>query len=273
MKTVKAVNLDMKDTQAAISKVSVYYNNVNDRATAVEFGTVENIETSTVAVAGERTLVEGDNYFWVTADIKADAPAEAVVDAKLVSLTDDNDAIIAVENGDPEGQRVVKYIYLMESGTKVVTVTEPLLFYDDGGADGKLTKGFKGTVTFVPGRDNSAVQINTLSTFSIGSGKMMIYSGREANADNILGKVTGYSTTNGPANLVSKAEDGSLTVVFEANSTASTLDGWEMEVSLHEKTPFTIESIEVANTTDPLMRNSTGAPMQQLHLAVRPSMP
>ena len=268
MKTVKAVNLDMKDTQAAISKVSVYYNNVNDRATAVEFGTVENIEASTVAVAGERTLVEGDNYFWVTADIKADAPAEAVVDAKLVSLTDDNDAIIAVENGDPEGQRVVKYIYLMESGTKVVTVTEPLLFYDDGGADGKLTKGFKGTVTFVPGRDNSAVQINTLSTFSIGSGKMMIYSGREANADNILGKVTGYSTTNGPANLVSKAEDGSLTVVFEANSTASTLDGWEMEVSLHEKTPFTIESIEVANTTDPLMRNSTGAPMQQLHLAV-----
>ena len=266
--TVKAVNLDLKDSHAAVSKVSVYYNNVNDRASAVAFGTVENPEASAVTVNGERDLAEGGNYFWVTADIKADAPAETVVDAKLVSLTDDNNAVITVENGDPTGERVVKYLYVMESGSKVVTVTEPMLFYDDGGKDGKLTKGFKGTVTFVPGRDNSAVQINTLSTFSIGSGKMMVYSGREANADNILGKVTGYSTTTGPANLVSKAEDGSLTVVFEANTTASTLDGWEMEVSLHEKTPFTIESIDVANTTDPVMRNSVGSPMQQLHLTV-----
>ena len=268
VKTIKAINLDLKNTQNAVNKVSVYYNNVNDRTSAVPFGSVESIETSTVVVNGERALAEGNNYFWVTADIKADAPAEAVVDVKLVSMTDAVDAVTAVENGDPAGERVVKYLYIMESGTKVVTVTEPMLFYDDGGKDGKLTKGFKGTVTFVPGRENSAVQINTLNTFSIGSGKMYVYSGREVNADNILGKVTGYSTTTGPDNLVSKAEDGSLTVTFEANTTATTLDGWEMEVSLHEKTPFTIESVEVVNTTDAVMRNSQDNVMQQLHLTV-----
>ncbi|MBR6283872.1 MAG: DUF4465 domain-containing protein [Muribaculaceae bacterium] len=266
--TIKAVNLDLKDTHTAVSKVSVYYNNVNDRTTAVPFGSVENLEASAVTVTGERDLTEGSNYFWMTVDVKADAPAETAIDAKLMSLTDANDTVTTIENGDPAGERVVKYLYVMESGSKVVTVTEPMLFYDDGGKDGNITKGFKGTVTFVPGRDNSAVQINTLNTFSIGSGKMMIYSGREANADNILGKVTGYSTTTGPANLVSKAEDGSLTVVFEANTTATTLAGWEMEVSLHEKTPFTIETVEVANITDPVMRNSTGSTMQQLHLTV-----
>ncbi len=266
--TISAIDIDLKNTQAAIDKVSVYYNNENNRESAVAFGAVEHPESSTVTVNGERALAEGHNYFWVAVDVKADAAAEALVDAKLVSLTATNGAVTNIENGDPAGERVVKYIYTMQSGTNVVTVTEPLLFYDDGGADGKLTKGFKGTVTFVPGRDNSAVQINTLSTFSIGSGKMMIYSGREANADNVLGKVTGYSTTTGPDNLVSKAADGSITVVFEANASASTLDGWEMEVSLHEKTPFTVETVEVANTTDPVMRNTVGSVMQQLHLVV-----
>ena len=266
--TVKDINLDLKNTQAAISKVSVFYNNTNDRASAVEFGAVENPEASAITVSGERELAEGNNYWWVNVDIKADAAAESVVDAKLVSIVDAAGTTTTIENGDPEGNRVVKYIYLMQEGNNIVTVTEPLLFYDDGGADGKLTKGFKGTVTFVPGRDNSAVQINTLNTFSIGSGKMMIYSGREANEENILGKITGYSTTTGPANLVSKAEDGSMTVVFEANSSASTLDGWEMEVSLHEKTPFTIEAIDVANTTDDVMRNSQDNVMQQIKLNV-----
>lgn len=266
--TVKDINLDLKNTQVAISKVSVFYNNTNDRASAVEFGAVENPEASAITVSGERELAEGNNYWWVNVDIKADAAAESVVDAKLVSIVDAAGTTTTIENGDPEGNRVVKYIYLMQEGNNIVTVTEPLLFYDDGGADGKLTKGFKGTVTFVPGRDNSAVQINTLNTFSIGSGKMMIYSGREANEENILGKITGYSTTTGPANLVSKAEDGSMTVVFEANASASTLDGWEMEVSLHEKTPFTIEAIDVANTTDDVMRNSQDNVMQQIKLNV-----
>ena len=267
--TVKDINLDLKNTQAAISKVSVFYNNTNDRASAVEFGAVENPESSAITVSGERELAEGNNYWWVNVDIKADAAAESVVDAKLVSIVDAAGTTTTIENGDPEGNRVVKYIYLMQEGNNIVTVTEPLLFYDDGGADGKLTKGFKGTVTFVPGRDNSAVQINTLNTFSIGSGKMMIYSGREANEENILGKITGYSTTTGPANLVSKAEDGSMTVVFEANASASTLDGWEMEVSLHEKTPFTIETIEVASTNTDVMRNSQDNVMQQIKLNVR----
>ena len=266
--TVKDINLDLKNTQAAISKVSVFYNNTNDRASAVEFGAVENPEASAITVSGERELAEGNNYWWVNVDIKADAAAESVVDAKLVSIVDAAGTTTTIENGDPEGNRVVKYIYLMQEGNNIVTVTEPLLFYDDGGADGKLTKGFKGSVTFVPGRDNSAVQINTLNTFSIGSGKMMIYSGREANEENILGKITGYSTTTGPANLVSKAEDGSMTVVFEANSSASTLDGWEMEVSLHEKTPFTIETIEVASTNTDVMRNSQDNVMQQIKLNV-----
>ncbi len=263
--TIKGINLDLKDSQTAISKVSVYYNNENDREGAVVFGSVENPETSAVTINGERELAEGNNYWWVTVDVKADAEAEALVDAKLVSIADAAGNVTSVENGDPEGNRVVKYIYLLEEGNNVVVVTNPLMFYDDGGPDGKVSKGFTGTVTFIPGRENSAVELNTQGTFSIGSGYMYVYNGQEANDDNLVAR---YGTTNGPVNVVSKAEDGAITVYYKGNSTATTLDGWAIAVSLHEKTPYAIESVEATATTENVNRNMSDALMQQLKVNV-----
>ncbi len=266
-KVINKINLDLKGSEASVSKVNVLYNNQNDYASAIAFGSIENPTSSEVEITGEQALAEAANYFWVTVDVKADAEAEAEVDAKLVSLTDADGVVTTVENGDPEGVRVVKYIFLMQPDTTVITITNPLMFYDDGGADGKLSANLSGVVIFVPGVDNSAVQLDTKGTFSIGSGKMMIYSGQGVDANNILGTVTGYSTTNGPVGLISKSEDGAITVDFKGNS-ATTLDGWAIEVSLHEKTPYTIESIAVANTTDDVMRNSQDNVMQQLKLEV-----
>ncbi|MBQ4008608.1 MAG: hypothetical protein II603_08720, partial [Muribaculaceae bacterium] len=237
-KVINSIKLDLKNCQEAIAKVNVYYNNVNDRSSAVAFGSVENPASSEVNVAGERELAEASNYFWVTVDLTADAAAETAVDAKLVSLTDAAGVVTAVENGDPEGERVVKNIFLLQPGENVVVVNEPLMFYDDGGPNGKVSKGLKGNVTFIPGQDDCAVELTTKGTFSIGSGKMFVYSGSEANQDNVLGSVTGYGSTNGPSNLVSKAEDGKMYVTYEGNTTATTLDGWAIEVKLHQKTPF-----------------------------------
>ena len=268
-KVINKINLDLKGSEASISKVNVLYNNTNDYATAIAFGSVENPAQSEVEITGEQALAEAANYFWVTVDVKADAEAEAQVDAKLLSLTDADGNVTTVENGDPEGVRVVKYIYLLEAGDNVVVVTSPLMFYDDGGADGNVSKGLKGNVIFVPGRENCSIEINTMEdSFSIGSGKMFVYSGSEAIQDNILGNVTGYSTTNGPANLISKAEDGTMLVTYEGNTTATTLAGWAIEVKLHEKTPFVVEDITATATTTDVMRNSQDNVMQQLKLEV-----
>ena len=262
---INKINLDLKGSENAINKVSVLYNSTNDFASAVAFGSIENPAQSEVEIAGEQALVEAANYFWVTVDVKADADAEAQVDAKLLSITDAAGAVTAVENGDPEGVRIVKYIYLLEEGTNVIVVTNPLMFYDDGGPDGKVTKGLTGTVTFIPGVENTAIELNTQGTFSIGSGNMYVYNGQEVNDDNLLNK---YSTTTGPANLVSKAEDGSLTVYYKGNTTASTLDGWAIAVTLHEKTPYTIESVEATATNENVNRSMSDALMQQLKVTV-----
>jgi len=139
------------------------------------------------------------------------------------------------------------------------------MFYDDGGADGKVTKGLTGTVTFVPGRENTAVELNTQGTFSIGSGNMSVYNGQEVNADNLLNS---YSTTTGPVELISKSEDGSLTVYYKGNAYSTTLDGWAISVSLHEKTPFVVDSVVATPQTDNVNRNMTDAVMQQLKVSV-----
>ena len=267
-KSISKINLDLKGSENSLTKVSVLYNSENDFASAVAFGSVENPTQSAIEITGEQALAEAANYFWVTVDVKTDAEAEAQVDAKLISITDAAGEVTTVENGDPEGERVVKYIYLLEPGDNVVVVTNPLMFYDDGGADGKVSKGLKGNVVFVPGRENCSIEIDTKDTFSIGSGKMMVYSGSEALQENILGKATGYSTTTGPANLVSKAEDGKMLITYEGNSTATTLDGWAIEVKLHEKTPYAIETVEATPENDNVNRSMTDALMQQLKVNV-----
>ena len=264
-KVVKSIALDLKNSQNTISKVSVLYNNNDDFASAINFGSVENPTDSEITIAGEQAMAESGNRFWVTVDVISEPESDAQVDAKLLSFTCADGVTTTVENGDPEGVRTVKYIYLLESGENVITITNPLMFYDDGGADGKVSKGFSGTVTFVPGRDNSSVQINTNGTFSIGSGNMYVYSGREVNDANLLAK---FSTTTGPANLVSKAEDGSMTVRYVGNTTSSTLDGWAIEVSLHEKTPFVVDEVVATAENAALNRNMTDALMQQIKVTV-----
>lgn len=69
--------------------------------------------------------------------------------------------------------------YVLEPGTgHTVTVDSPLTFYDDGGADANITPGFAGTVTFIPAHEGKVLMLNA-EEFSIGGGKMYVYSGHD----------------------------------------------------------------------------------------------
>lgn len=265
-KKLTAVNLDLKDSYSNLSKVSVKYNNTNDYATATLFGSIENPESNTVTVTGSRVLGDGDNYFWVTYDTKSDAAADAVLDAKLVSLAD-SAGIIAVANGDPDGNRVVKYIVNMETGTKTVTVINPLMFYDDGGADGSTSRGFEGTITFVPGKPGCAVQFDTQS-FSTGQGKFKLYYGSTVDENNL---VDTYDYTSGPGTIISKAADGALTVHYTGpTSTYSSYDGFAIAVSLHELAQYSVDTV-LANpaVSTSVVRGSSNAPMLKIAVVVK----
>ncbi len=263
---IKEIALDLKGCQEQLSKVNVLFGTSADKAAATKFGSVENPATSAIIVTGECELTEGANYFWVTADVKNDAAAESKIDAKLISLKDAGNIVISTTNGDPEGERTVKYILNMPADTTVVTVTNPLMFYDDGGENGDETPKFKGVVIFKSGKAGHAVKIDTKS-FSVGNGKLYLYDGSEVNDANL---VDSYSYTSSPKTYISKAEDGSLTVKFESTtSTYSKYAGFAIDVSLHELKPFGIESsVTEAAVTTPVVRGTTNGQMQKLVVTV-----
>ena len=46
------------------------------------------------------------------------------------------------------------------SEAKTYVIDDDALFYDDGGKDGKYTKDFEGSVTFVPATEGKAIKLD-----------------------------------------------------------------------------------------------------------------
>lgn len=273
LKTIKGINLDLKDNYEAVSKVTVLYS--GEKATADEagkYGTAD-VTAQTVTVAGEKALADGTNHFWVKVDIKNDAQPELAIDAKLLSLTDAEGNAIAVENGDPEGSRTTKSMYIMQEGTNVVTVVNPIMFYDNGGPSENFTKGFNGTVTFVPGKENCGIVIDSkeFATGSSSYNKFGLFNGRTADEANRVGTATSYYGTHGPQNIISEAEDGSLTVTFSTStaSYASVTAGWEIDVRLHEYKPLEVEAVTASSVkSDDIVRGALNEPIAKVKVDV-----
>lgn len=231
--TLNGINLTVKGKEA-LDKVKVYTTTDGTMANATLWGMAEipaEGNALTVAPADESTLQplpEAKTRFIIAADVKSVVDSDIAVDAAVSSLKFTDGSTYTVENGDPEGERLTKNIYILGDGaTQTVMVGSPIAFYDNGGPDGKSSP-VECTVTFIPTDPEAKLVLDT-QEFSIGGGKIHVFSGREVNEENRLGKTTGYFTTTGPAELTSKAADGSLTLQIKLIGT--TLDGFAMTVT------------------------------------------
>ena len=265
-KVLTGVQLTLKGAEA-LDKVTVLCHGTQANASdAVVFGSIEEFAADgVVTVTGEKTLAEGDNQFSVIFDVKADVEAETAVDAALTKLQFEDDSF-AVEQGNPDGERVVKYIYIMQAGDQVITVNKPLLFYDDGGPDGNFSRSFTGATTFVPGIEGYGIEMNAVQ-FGAGSSTLYLYNGREHNG--ATDQIGSYSGTNGPQGVISDAEDGTMTAYFSTTSYTTQTSGWVIEVKLHEYAPNELSQIDTEPATDEdVVRGSTDAELIRMTLTV-----
>ncbi|MGM9836481.1 MAG: DUF4465 domain-containing protein [Muribaculaceae bacterium] len=271
-KKLSGVTINLKGTHASVDKIAVMSSadNRNFANADTEFGSISEPGEGDLQVNGSLALSGEHHYLWVVADVSADAESDAVIDAKLVSITTADGETISVAEGDPQGECTVKNQMILANGDNgVVTVTRSLLLYDDGGPDGKFSKGFDGTVTFVPGKEDAIVSITT-KQFATGTGKFYLYSGREVNADNLLGTSTYFSGTTGPVDLVSKAADGSITVRFVTSSYATLTDGFEVEIALHQRENYEVAAVAsaAASGKSTIVRGSTDAELLRVKMDV-----
>ena len=247
--SLESVTLDLKGLQANMAKAYIYNVGTKNVAPAADAEPVAVAEITagdaqvTVSLDTPATLAEGDNWFRLVVDPAATVKADDVIDAAVSAVTLDG-TIAAVAKGDPDGCRIVKNIYLLKQGQNgevVVPGGVTLQFYDDGGPDASSSKGFDGTVTFVPGAEGEVIKMDFRTLKLSSSDKLTVYNGSEVCADSLVASYSGSAAS--ATYLVSDAVSGKMTVSFQCNSTYSQPD-FAIDVKSYTKKPMTVMSMK-----------------------------
>lgn len=270
--SLEEIALNMKGAQDKVAKVYLYTSGkdsvLNITSPIAEAIPDASSATLKLSLTDPLELSEGASYYWIAYDMKESVAAEQTIDAALESVKVGDDTKQPLL-GDPEGERVTKSIYILKSGENgTVTVgSQSLMFYDEGGVDGGITRGFKGTVTFEPEHAGKTLKL-TLKKWNIGgSDKMYVYYGGEkADKEDMLIVSTKY-----PQEVVSFSEDGKITLYFQTATYGSStgLDGWEIEVSEYEIQPLSLGEIKVTPVNERSFLKGANMVMLRMDMEVK----
>lgn len=190
-------------------------------------------------------LEVGTNWYTIAGDIQPTAAIGALVQLEVTAVT--TKAVPAGVSpftpGEPHAVAAPAIVLLSTEHQTVTVGDTPLAFYDDGGLDGQVTKGFNGSITFLPATDGQKVMVDfakvNLFSGSIYGQYLRVYNGQEATAANLLREVK----TGDVVKVRSTAADGALTVTLESTTTGYTGDGIEAQVSQFEPQPMQVAAI------------------------------
>lgn len=263
---LKGITLDLKASKKAISKITVLGKAETEEATSTakavatvtEFGANNTLD---IQFTEPLALVEGDNWLRVRYDVKDDAEAESKLDAALTAL-DFGDKKQNIDNGDPEGERIIKHIVVLQKGenkTKTISDGGSVMFYDDGGADGDESKNFDGTITFAPTSQGYGIKLVAKEWHVAGRSKMYIYYGGEKKDKADME----YGRTPGLTELITKSPDGKITVNYKTLSYAG--KGFAIEVSSVKLSELAIASVKTESVVgEKSMKGATDLAMMRV---------
>lgn len=221
------------------------------------------VKGTNVVLSANTTLLEGENAYTLAANIAHDAAIGTEVSVLGVQIAVGEATLTPAV---PANKRTIRNMYLLKSGNQRVEVDNaPLSFYDDGGAEGKLTLGLKGTVTFVPTVPNTAIQLKFKQWALNGADNFYVYYG-ENTKDKADVSLSYYTKDIDKLTLISEDATGAITVTYESRGSIAT-DGWEIEVSCHELQPLTLDSVKVEDVSAATV-NRGSADVQILRAAV-----
>ncbi len=198
-----------------------------------------------VVLSANTTLLEGENAYTLAANIAQDATIGTEVSVLGVQIAVGEATLTPAV---PANKRTIRNMYILKSGAQRVEVDNaPLSFYDDGGPEGKVTLGLKGTVTFVPTIPNTAIQLKFKQWALNGADNFYVYYG-ENTKDKADVSLSYYTKDIDKLTLISEDATGAITVTYESRGSIAT-DGWEIEVSCHELQPLTLDSVKVEDVS------------------------
>ena len=225
----------------------------------------------TFTLTTPQTLGNGANKFCLGGDILASAAFNATAAVNVTGI-----ATVGNFTTFTPAQAVtltVQPMYLMATDA-TYTVSQPTNFFDEGGKDGKVIKGFDGKVVFDPATDGKKVALTFkdievfYTEYAANStgyvDYIKVYNGNSTAAADLLWEITEAQATCHQDILIrSTAADGKLTVTHKCNiSYDSNLKaGWQAVVD-----EFTPQAMTLSELTYAKQSGKTAAGKQNVLL-------
>lgn len=252
-------------TSEQVTHAALYYLGRDVSVAGTKVGEADVAEDGFEIVLSEPvSLVERDNYFRLVYDVAETAQNGTFVDAAITTV-ELSDGSHEVESGSPENHRVVENVYLSVIGSNVRTVYgswgykhSPSIYSYyayDGDAGDQI-------ITFKPGTEGKIIEIE-YSQFKIYypsygySPSYTIYSGSSTSGE-VLWSMSQTTAQTGPNAVIrSTASDGSITVVFNANTNrGSSGYGWSAEVREYQSKPMELIGIDAFQASTAILKPS-----------------
>ncbi len=251
--------------------------------TAVDATLSKDGDTYTFAL--NQALATGDNKFRICGDVLETATVDATSTLTITGISTFN-GYTTLTTATPVQQTVIPMVLMANGKHLYVTIDRETPFYDDGGADGKISFGFEGYATFLPAHAGQKVQIDMrnihifYSEYAAGStgntDVLAFYNGVTASADSLVytvkvngGKLDNYS-------LKSTAENGALTVYLKSIHQTAYNQGAGFEATVSEFTPqaMTVTGSSVTRASSAsVAAATTGVPMLTIALTTENTEP
>ena len=263
-KTLDAIKLQLKGEPKAFSTIYLYSlpsPKAYAQKTLLGSVTPNGAASIELKLTKPQVLPEHKSYYYVAADIAADATSGQALDLALPELTVSG-APVTIQQPDPEGARVTRRILLMASGDNTVEITEPLSFYDNGGPAGKYATNFNGTVHFVP-RQGEVIHLRVRHLSNGPRDHLKLYSGKTADQAQLLADLTGSKRD---VEFVSTAADGAMTVTF--SSIRMAFNGWDIEVSSTKPVPLHVKEVKSEAIEARLMKGAKDVPLMKFAVTI-----
>lgn len=217
-----------------------------------------------IALSQPLSLAEGDNWLLLCADVANNAQAGKTLDAALIHVKTSLGEI-AVQQGDPAGERRVEYERSLTKGDNGrIELDENTTFtlYDDGGKDKNESKGFDGQITFVPKTPGTVIAIKPTVWGLAATDKLEVYFGTEKKTKPDLS----FSRNDRFDKLLSTSPDGAITLRYTTGKYVGS-EGFALEMSAIKPQPLAISAVKVMSVAPKnVFKGQTHIPL--LHVVV-----
>ena len=246
--TLQNLQLDLKKSLPAITALQLFKQPNATPESAPSGNPLATIDQAAlsqqqdIVLSQPLSLAEGDNWLLLCADVANNAQAGKTLDAALIRVKTSLGEI-AVQQGDPAGERRVEYERSLTKGDNGrIDLDENTTFtlYDDGGKDKNESKGFDGQITFVPKTPGTVIAIKPTVWGLAATDKLEVYFGTEKKTKPDLS----FSRNDRFDKLLSTSPDGAITLRYTTGKYVGS-EGFALEMSAIKPQPLAISAVKV----------------------------